>query len=179
MEARKGDIFFAENNKTGKEIPVLIVSNYEVTNLTGCAQVVFLTDKEEHHFPTHVEIMCKTPSIALCERMGYIYKDQLREWIRRCTDDEMKEIDNAIMWALEIKAEDNMHSAEELNTLEKELAEKTQELETLKKKELEERKNDVDTQRWCEENIRTETERDTYKTLYKNLLEKVVEKIWA
>lgn len=47
MEVYKGDIFYIEKGKTGEKSPAVVVSATEVIEETGCAQVAWLTNKEE------------------------------------------------------------------------------------------------------------------------------------
>lgn len=67
MEVYKGDIFYIEKGKTGEKLPAVVVSATEAIEETGCAQVAWLTNKEENSSPTHVKVMCMTPSVAICE----------------------------------------------------------------------------------------------------------------
>ena len=55
MEVYKGDIFYIEKGKTGEKSPAVVVSATKVIEETGCAQVAWLTNKEENSSSTHIE----------------------------------------------------------------------------------------------------------------------------
>lgn len=54
--------------------------------------------------PTHVEVLCKVPSTALCENIQTVSKERLDSFIRSCTTSEMKNIDNALLCSLGLHA---------------------------------------------------------------------------
>ena len=54
--------------------------------------------------PTHAEVICKTPSTALCETIYTIHKDRLGDFVRCCTDVEMEGINAAMLCSLGITA---------------------------------------------------------------------------
>ena len=67
-------------------------------------EVVFLTSREKKPMPTHVEVLCKVPSTALCENIQTVSKERLDSFIRSCTTSEMKNIDNALLCSLGLHA---------------------------------------------------------------------------
>lgn len=146
MEVYKGDIFYIEKGKTGEKSPAVVVTATEVMKKTGCAQVAWLTNKEENFSPTHVKIMCMTPSIAICEKLSFAYFDRFGEYVRTCTEKEMQDIDNALLITLGIEQRNNNVDSEEIRTLKKELEEKQREIEEMKasarEKETEEKEPD-------------------------------------
>ena len=88
MQIFRCDIFYIENNyhNDGATIsgsrPAIIVSNNLCNKHSDFVEVVYLTSKERKPMPTHVNVICKVPSTA------------------SCTQDEMKEIDKALMVSL-------------------------------------------------------------------------------
>lgn len=63
---------------------------------SGNVTVVYLTTKEKKWLPTHVPVMCKEKSIALCECVNTVSKERLGDYIRSCTKKEMNAIDKAL-----------------------------------------------------------------------------------
>lgn len=106
MEIYRGDIFFVKKfgYKTGSEQhsgrPAVVVSNDIGNKHSNTCEIVYLTSKRKKPLPTHVDIMCKIPSVALCEQIYSVSKDRLVEYVRECTEAEMKEIDRALMISL-------------------------------------------------------------------------------
>lgn len=131
MEVYKGDIFYIEKGKTGEKSPAVVVSATEVIEETGCAQVAWLTNKEENSSSTHVKVMCMTPSVAICEKLSFAYLDRFGEYIRTCTEKEIQDIDNAMLATLGIERQNDNADCEEIRTLKKELEEKQREIEEI------------------------------------------------
>lgn len=105
----RGDIFFiTEGAYTGSEQnggrPGVIVSNDVGNKHSPNVEVVFLTSREKKPMPTHVEVLCKVPSTALCENIQTVSKERLDNFIRSCSTSEMKNIDNALLCSLGIHA---------------------------------------------------------------------------
>lgn len=146
MEVYKGDIFYIEKGKTEEKSPAVVVSATEVIEETGCAQVAWLTNKEENSSSTHVKVMCMTPSVAICEKLSFAYLDRFGEYIRTCTEKEIQDIDNAMLATLGIERQNDNADCEEIRTLKKELEEKQREIEEMKasarEKETEEKEPD-------------------------------------
>ena len=110
MEIYRGDIFFVRKGgyNTGSEQnhgrPAVVVSNEKANQFSSVIEVVFLTSAEKAKWlPTHVDVICQIPSVALCEQITSISKSRLGEFVRSCTDSEMKKIDEALMVSLGIK----------------------------------------------------------------------------
>lgn len=105
QEYCRGDIFFiTEGTYTGSEQsggrPGVIVSNDLGNKHSPNVEVVFLTSREKKPMPTHVEVLCKVPSTALCENIQTVSKERLDTFIRSCTTSEMKNIDHALLCSL-------------------------------------------------------------------------------
>ena len=106
---RKGDVFYISNSKfyatdpdnpDGR--PGVIVSSDEQNENSDVVEVVYLTSQPKHDMPTHVEILCKVPSTALCETIYTVKKDRLSTFIRNCTKDEIQALDKGLMNSLGI-----------------------------------------------------------------------------
>ena len=67
-------------------------------------EVVFLPSQEKKALPTHVEVIARVPSTALCENIQTVSKERLSDFIRSCTTSEMKAIDKALLHSLGIEA---------------------------------------------------------------------------
>lgn len=108
-EVYRGDIFcIATGGYVGSEQkagrPGIIVSNDTANKHSPNVEVVFLTSQEKKPLPTHVEVVCKVPSTALCENIQTVAKERLGDFIRSCTTSEMKKIDNALLISLGMEA---------------------------------------------------------------------------
>lgn len=104
----RGDIFYIakvdNGERTGAEIengrPAVIVSNDKCNEHSPVVEVVYLTTQEKKQLPTHVPVICQVPSTALCEQVFSISKGRLINYIRSCTDEELWEIDKALVVSL-------------------------------------------------------------------------------
>lgn len=108
---KRGDIFYIANskfystdpsNEAGR--PGIIVSNDTLNEHSPVVEVVYLTTKDKKPMPTHVGILCKIPSTALCETIYTVTKDRLGDFVRSCTDKEMVEINRGMLCSLGITA---------------------------------------------------------------------------
>jgi len=111
MDILRGDIFFIQKydrySDTGviesEGRPAVIVSNNVHNEFSGLVEVVYLTSQEKKPIPSHVPVMCKVPSTALCEQIDTVSKERLGNYVRKCTDEEMAAIDKALMYSLGIE----------------------------------------------------------------------------
>ena len=101
----RGDVYYVLNNganaadwKQGR--PAVIVSNDVGNQHSPVVEVVFMTTQEKKPMPTHVSVMCRVPSTALCENVYTIPKERLTDFIRSCSDEEMRRIDQALICSL-------------------------------------------------------------------------------
>ena len=108
---KRGDIFYIANSKcyatdpsntTGG--PGIIVSSDKLNEHADVVEVVYLTTKEKRLMPTHAEVLCKIPSIALCETIYTVNKDRLGDFVRTCTNKEMESVNAGILCSLGISA---------------------------------------------------------------------------
>lgn len=106
MVVRRGDIYFVKKNSftAGSEQeagrPAIIVSNDTGNRHSQVVEVVYLTTQTKNPLPTHVDVVCRTKSIALCEQVHSVYKDRLFDFVKTCSDAEMAAIDKALMISL-------------------------------------------------------------------------------
>lgn len=166
MEILRGDIYFVENRNfsigfnagiSGSR-PDVIVSNDVGNKHSDLVEVVFLTTKSKKPLPTHTEVICQVPSTALCEQVQTINKSKLGNYIRSCTDEEMKRIDFALKislglvddWHSEDKEEDHTALDTGRQAFEDIIKEQSAEIEKLR------------------------SEKEMLKELYNQLLEKAV-----
>ena len=108
-EICRGDIFYISQDsfvgseqKSGR--PGIIVSNDLANKFSPNVEVVFLTSQEKKPLPTHVSVVAKVLSTALCENIQTVSKERLGNLIRSCTTSEMKAIDKALLHSLGIEA---------------------------------------------------------------------------
>lgn len=155
MDIFKGDIFYIMpgnddcfNLKAGR--PGIIVSNNMGNQHSDRVEVVYLTTKDKKPMPTHVDIICRQKSTALCEQITTVSKDRIGEYIKTCTAAEMKRIDEAMMISLGIVSEQPCYEAEPRQKVIKGFCDK------------EESSTDSVT-----------VERDLYKKLYEQLLDRI------
>lgn len=195
MEVYRGDIFYVKSNRkdTVKETtgsPAVVVSNDKGNENSNFVEIVYLTADERNLIPTHVNVMCKVPSVALCERISNVSKDRLEEYIRSCTDDEMRRINEALMLSLgvEVSGSNTEEAEENIKALKLELGETKELGEELKHKLKEEidkreamekevddyRKKSMDVSDIVDSRIKAIAERDVYKELYMKLLERAI-----
>lgn len=81
----------------------MIVSNNLANKYSPNVEVVLLTSQTKKPLPTHVEVLARVPSIALCENIQTVSKERLGDFIRTCTAAEMKGIDTALLCSLGIE----------------------------------------------------------------------------
>lgn len=109
MEYLRGDIFFVNEIKGFMDAepcagrPAIIVSNDIGNKYSPNVEVVYLTSQPKKPMPTHVGIVCRTFSTAMCENIDTVSKNRLGDYIRSLKENEMKAIDNAIAISLGIQ----------------------------------------------------------------------------
>lgn len=111
MEVYRGDIFYVKKvgSITGSEQesgrPAVIVSNDTGNQHSPVVEVVYLTTQDKPPMPTHCKVICKQKSTALCEQVYTVSKDRLADYVKTCSDAEMREIDRCLMVSLGLKEE--------------------------------------------------------------------------
>lgn len=122
-EVRRGDIFYIANSKcyaTNPSVeagrPGIVVSCNELNEHSPSVEVVYLTTKDKKPMATHVPILCKINSTALCETIYTVSKDRLGDYVRTCSDKEMAEIDKGMLHSLGIATTYIEREVEEADT---------------------------------------------------------------
>lgn len=108
MEVYRGDIFYVTgyggkvyDAEVKQDRPAIVVSNNKANEHSPVIEVVFLTTAEKKKYlPTHVNVMCTVPSIALCEQVTSISKSRLSTYVRTANEKEMREIEKALLVSL-------------------------------------------------------------------------------
>lgn len=103
----RGDIFYIDKfgYQSGSEQrsgrPGIVVSCNENNDNSRTVEIVYTTTKQKTELPTHV-IVSSTPyvSTALCEQITTVDKERLGNYIGACSEEEMEQIDEAIMISL-------------------------------------------------------------------------------
>lgn len=177
MNMYRGDIFYMENTD-GSEKPVIIITPDEILEKNpDYVYTILMTTKEKDQAPTHVEVMCKVPSVALCERIYGTNVDRIGEYIRSCTKEEIQKVDEAIMLTLGIAGNNNAADQERIKQLEEQLEKEKETSDRIltKFREETERYNELEREKGYgndKEYIRAVAERDVYKSMYMDLLER-------
>lgn len=116
-ECYRGDIFFIHEDayvgseqKAGR--PDIIVSNDTNNKYSPNVEIVFLTSQEKKPLPTHVEVVAKLPSTALCENVHTVSKERLGDFIRMCSTAEMTKIEEALYLSLGLTAPESNKAAQ-------------------------------------------------------------------
>lgn len=189
MEYFRGDIVFVEKSKyIGEECgggrPAVIVSNNTGNHFSNCVEIVYLSSSAKKEMPTHVKVVCRCLSTALCEQIYTVSKERITQYVRSCTDEEMQKIDEALMISLGLDKK-ALTSGEQTATetalkaqikqLEAQLTEKRMEIDDmLKMADVEEKRAKAEAEiKTNEEIIKLTAEKNVFKKLYEDLLEKV------
>ena len=155
-DIRRGDIFYIYRSceQTGSEQasgrPAIVVSNDLCNRRSNVIEVVYLTTQPKTDMPTHVRISSTARvSTALCEQISSVDKTRLGDFYGTCNDEELREVDAAILISLGIA------------TLPDQPKEVKEEIRKGEDSAL----------------IKAETQRDTYKMMYEGLVQQLVGKL--
>ena len=105
---RRGDIFYAANMdiwdpKAARPVIILSSDVYNMSNDRVSVVPLSLTAAPDK--TSHIEVQCKgKTSIALCERLTSIPKNQLKEYVKTVCEEEMNAIENGVLEVLSISA---------------------------------------------------------------------------
>ena len=109
---KRGDIYFVEyipgiGSEQTSGRPAVIVSNEKCNEYSPVVEMVYLTTAEKRYLPTHVRInSTKYPSTALCQQIVSIDKSRLEKYCGCCTQQEMQQIDQALLDSLGLVSAD-------------------------------------------------------------------------
>jgi mRNA interferase MazF len=149
---KRGEIYYIQRRdtigcETAKARPAVIVSNDTLNATSEVVEVVYLTTAPKKEMPTHATIHATgVTSTAICEHIDHISKILVGNWLGTCTEEEMRDIEKALMCSLGIEAPPE-HMAE------------------LKKVE-----ESIDLDAWLVEIERLTEERDRYARMVDHLL---------
>lgn len=115
---KRGEIYYVEPSKqyqeTGSEQrsnrPAIIISNDLNNDNAQTVEMVYLTTQPKKELPTHVQVMCNgRNSTALCEQISTVSIERLENYMGKCTDDEMRKINDAIIISVgvDVAADEN------------------------------------------------------------------------
>lgn len=105
QSVRRGDVFFASRfdpDDPKDHRPVIIISNDRGNRSSNRVNVVPVTSDNGRLLGTHVKIVCRELSTALCERVTSIPKTHLEDYVRTLSDSELAAIEKAVLLALGI-----------------------------------------------------------------------------
>lgn len=178
----RGEIWFVEyrggikGSEQDSGRPAIIVSNDKGNEFSNTVEIVYLTSADKKPLPTHVDVMCRVPSTALCEQIHSVSKERLMNYTRTLTKEEMQAIDRALMISLgltevagmtEIVSDCPAECYEEKEALQNQIRKLETENQILKRKAPETDARDI---------IRLEAERDLYKKQAEDYLERLLER---
>lgn len=173
IDILRGDIFYVEkmgSKPTGSEQwagrPAIVVSNNTRNRESDVIEVVYLTGSVKTPLPTHVKVIAKIPSIAICEQITSVSKSRLGEYIKSCTEKEMQEIDRALAISLGLTPPAQPGKATKPNTDSETGQDGRVPVVKMSSEMLKIMSSDRE--------IRLETERDLYKKLYEDTLERLI-----
>lgn len=195
-DIKRGEIFYIGRGRTSyngseqhSDRPAVVVSNNKNNENSNVIEIVYMTTQPKKDLPTHVTIRSTGRiSTVLCEQVYSVSTERVGTYIGECTDEEMENIDIALMISLQLDG--NMKTSkkydetikeqqEEIDSLKNEIEMLQQEHEdTIKEIEqdaevyVEGNKKNVNMTK-TEDTIRLQTERDTYKSMYEQLLDRL------
>lgn len=109
----RGDIFWIEQSQYRQCIgstqaagrPGIVVSNEVNNRFASTVEIVYLTTAPKKNLPTHCPInSSRKESIALCEQVQTISKEQIAEYVGTCTAEEMEAVDRCICISLGLES---------------------------------------------------------------------------
>lgn len=197
----RGDIVINETN--GKRSFAVVVSNNTINYESPSINIVNITASAKDNVRYPADIALSVPSYAICDRPWNVWKENIVEFVRECTAEEMAAIDKGLRSAFGLdepqkKADTpilytnsnvSVSDYEEMKTyiekLEKTNINLQAENDSVKSenKHLQQQleKANEDTDHYIEQAAKAEpdiaaltTERDTYKAMYEKLLDKLI-----
>ena len=135
MEIKRGDVYYVKQGNyvaTGSEQnsnrPAVIIQN-DIGNAYSPTVIVgYLTTRVKKNYPMHAQVMGNEESIFMGEQLYTVSKDRIGAYIRSCTDEEMKAIDEAIAVSLGLQRCEECQTAYEYEEAEKEWIKRSEEL---------------------------------------------------
>lgn len=184
---KRGEIFYiargggaTSGSEQFADRPAVVVSNDENNKHSGVIEVAYLTTAPKTDLPTHVIIRSTgRTSTVLCEQVTSVSVDRVNNYIGQVSEQEMKNIDIALMISLAIGEDTKPSKAyrEERMRQQEEIERLKAENETLKAEKAECGANTEPHEQVMTSSdaiVKLETERDTYKALYEQLFERLL-----
>lgn len=104
---RRGEIFYiarggaTNGSEQFADRPAVVVSNDENNKHSGVIEVVYMTTQPKTDLPTHVTVRSTGRlSTVLCEQVSSVSTDRVNNYIGQVSEQEMKNIDIALMISL-------------------------------------------------------------------------------
>lgn len=143
-EPKQGDVYFISKKdmKTGefKDFPAVVVSTDEYNERSEYIIVADVSGKASLDWPENVDMMCRTPSVAMCDRLRNVKRESFGNYIRTATDKEMKAVNITIGNLFGIKSEITLFECDqekECEAIQAKIAEQEQIIEKQKEHILE------------------------------------------
>lgn len=99
-EPKQGDVYLVQkkDNKTGefKKSPAVVVSADEYNEGSEFILMADITTGEDPELPQNAPIMCRVPSVAVCDRLRNVKREWIGDYIRTATDEEMHALADAL-----------------------------------------------------------------------------------
>ena len=107
MNILRGDLYYADltpvtGSEQGGVRPVLMIQNDMGNRFSPTVIIAAVTSRQDKHpLPTHVQVSpnhcgLKEHSVVLLEQIRTIDRVRLREYIGRLTEEDMKQVDQAL-----------------------------------------------------------------------------------
>lgn len=209
-DIKRGEIFYIARggvlcgNEQQADRPAVVVSNDKANENSGAIEVVYLTTQPKVDLPTHTVIRSTgRVSTVLCEQVTTVSTDRVGGYIGQCTEQEMKNIDIALMISLALdgdtktgkkyqeefkRQQEEIESLKALNEsisrqnekLSQDNIELMSKLAAPEERETEQKPpqtgSSVESGNRADETVivKLQTERDTYKGLYENIFERMM-----
>ena len=122
LRIERGDIFYiskagytyGSEQQPGR--PGIIVSNNQNNQSAATVEVVYCTTKEKPSLPTHMTVLStEYESTVLCEQITTVSVDRLGNYIGKCNEEEMKQIDSCLLTSLSLTVGDSCNGQAEPN----------------------------------------------------------------
>lgn len=111
FEPKRGDVYLVQkkDNKTGefKKSPGVVVSSDAYNEGSEFILMADITTGADPELPQNAPIMCRVPSVAVCDRLRNVKREWIGEYIRTATDEEMHTLADAIGFVFGIEKEIN------------------------------------------------------------------------
>lgn len=100
FEPKQGDVYLVQkkDNKTGefKKSPAVVVSADAYNEGSEFILMADITTGADPELPQNAPIMCRVPSVAVCDRLRNVKSEWIGDYIRTATDEEMHALADAL-----------------------------------------------------------------------------------